>query len=226
MKSLVPACLILHGFAGNTGEVSPLCEFLEARGFAVECPTLAGHSGRRKDLARSTSEDWLASARICLKRLKQQHTYVILIGFSMGGLIAARLSLEMPVDKLILLSTPVFVWDFQKIIQNLRQDWKLKKREHLSYYLHNSFDKPIAALFRFNRFMHQTKNLFCLVTPPVLICHGLNDSIVKYKSAKYIYENILSHQKKLKFYRGANHLICHSENRQKIFQDILDFIMI
>ena len=54
--------LLLHGFAGNPGEVEPLRDFLTKQGYRVECPLLPGHGKTKSELSKTTHDDWIMSA--------------------------------------------------------------------------------------------------------------------------------------------------------------------
>lgn len=103
--------LCLHGFTGTPFEVRPLAEALGDSGFTVGVPALAGHCGTREDLALTRWPDWLASAEVALDRLLEAtgRAPVGIIGFSMGGLIALRLTRLRPRDvaALVVMSAPL-----------------------------------------------------------------------------------------------------------------------
>jgi carboxylesterase len=86
------AALCLHGFTGTPFEVRPLAEALAAQGFSTMAPVLAGHGGTVDELARTTYQDWLASAEAALKALSADAggAPIAIAGFSMGGLLALR----------------------------------------------------------------------------------------------------------------------------------------
>lgn len=86
--------LLLHGLTGMPSELRPLEKFLQKNGFETEAPALAGHGGTHLDLIKVTWQEWVESARVGLKKLLQRVDRVILCGLSMGGSIAALLSLE------------------------------------------------------------------------------------------------------------------------------------
>lgn len=116
------AVLCLHGITGTPWEVRPLAEAFGRLGCTVEAPTLAGHGGSLADLARTTWQDWLASAGAALARLEAQVADgpgpappVAIAGFSMGGLLALRLARLHPerVSALAVMSAPLRLRRFQ-----------------------------------------------------------------------------------------------------------------
>jgi Esterase/lipase len=99
--------LLIHGFGGGVHEVKPLAEHLISNGFEAVCPLLKGHSAARKDMQKVTYEDWIDSAEKELLTLKKTGGDIILIGFSMGGLIAFNFAYKYDVKTIITINTPI-----------------------------------------------------------------------------------------------------------------------
>jgi len=217
-------CLIVHGFGGSLEEISPLSNYLTSKGFYVVCPKLKGHTGKRRDLRGVSYEDWIESAEEGLKKLEAYCDSIVLIGFSMGGLISVNLSLKYKVHGIVTLNCPIYYWDFKKIFLNILQDIYNKKPSHISRYIKSSLDKPLSSLINFKVLLQKTKPLFKEVRCPIFIAQALGDEIVQVRSAEYIYKNISSHIKQIKYYKDSNHLICLSSISQLVLNDILEFI--
>jgi len=216
--------LLIHGFGGNTDEVKPFKDYLESRGYFVSCPELAGHTGLKRDLGLSSYTDWLFSAESALIDLIEDHGPIMVIGFSMGGLIGLNLSLRYQLQALATLNTPIYYWDFARIAGNIYQDARKGKSDYLKTYIKSSSKYPLAAMISFKRLLSLTKGLIHQVECPIFIAQGLLDDTVQQRSADYIYQSVSSSIKQLKRYEHADHLICHSQDRDVLFKDVLDFI--
>lgn len=217
-------CLIIHGFGGNTGEIFPLAEFLAQKGFKIFCPALKGHTGKRSDMAKFAYTDWIESAEDELLRLNMQCERVVLIGFSMGGLIAANLARKYKTYGLVTLNTPIYYWDFKRVGLNLLDDIKAMKFSNLMRYLKAVFMSPLAALINFRRILAKTKPLLHEVKCPIFIAQALKDDTTHFRSADHIYRNTGSQKKLIKYYENSGHQICLSEDCEELFNDVLDFI--
>jgi Esterase/lipase len=216
--------LIIHGFAGNVDEIEPLNNYLLNKGFITQCTKLKGHTGKRADLAKVNYIDWISSAEESLLKLSSQCRKVIVIGFSMGGLIAVNLALKHNVDGLITLSTPIYHWDMKRVGLNILSDFKTRKFKNLNHYTKAAIRIPFTAMINFKILLAKTKPLFKQVRCPMFITQGLLDDTVHHRSADYIYSNIASEQKMIKYYNNSNHIICKSEDKDEVFNDISMFI--
>lgn len=86
-----PGLLMLHGFPGTPAELLPLAQRL-AHGRRVRAPLLPGFGAEIASLGRYRWRDWLEAARAGWKELPQGSS---LLGYSMGGALAALLAAEL-----------------------------------------------------------------------------------------------------------------------------------
>lgn len=216
--------LLIHGFGGNTDEVKPFRDYLEARGYLVSCPELKGHNGIRADLGQSSYTDWLWSAESALIALKESCTEIVVIGFSMGGLIGLNLSIKHHLSALITLNSPIYYWDIPRILSNILLNIRENRTDYIKSYIKSSFKYPFSSMISFRHLLSQTKGMLHSVDCPLFVAQGLLDDTVQKRSADYIYNAVSSKTRQLKFYKNANHLICHSQDRDIVFGDVFDFI--
>ncbi|MFN8379408.1 MAG: alpha/beta fold hydrolase [Anaerolineae bacterium] len=100
-------CLVVHGFASSPGEVRWLAQHMSEAGFTTLAPRLPGHGSSPIDLRRMRRRDWLAALLDAYAVLRDQCERVIVVGHSMGGLLSLRLSLEVEVEGVAVLASPV-----------------------------------------------------------------------------------------------------------------------
>jgi carboxylesterase len=100
-------CLVVHGFASSPAEVRWLAEHLADAGFTVYAPRLPGHGSHPRDLGRVRRHDWLLALHDAYTLLANQCEQIVLIGHSLGGLLALRLSLDVPAAGVAVLGSPV-----------------------------------------------------------------------------------------------------------------------
>ena len=88
--------VIVHGFTSDHRAVEPLGRIVQSLGMPTEIPLLRGHGGGYRDLRGCRWEDWAADVAAARARLQQRVAHTILIGFSMGGLLALQSAAEQP----------------------------------------------------------------------------------------------------------------------------------
>lgn len=155
---------------------------------------------------------------------------VIPAGFSMGGLLALKLSLVRPVPAVVSLAAPVFLRD--------RRAWLAGLARYVKPYVHKPPLIPeymamercayarmplacVASLYKHIRLMkRQLKD----VRVPLFIGQGTADRTVRPESASYIYEAVSSPIKVLRFYPGMSHAVLADAGRDQVFWDVLRFV--
>jgi carboxylesterase len=102
-------CLILHGFHASPDEVAWLGDDLAQQGYRVLVPRLPGHGSQLDDMRRMRWRDWYLHALDAYEILRQQCERVVVIGHSMGGLLAALIAAERPdsISGLVIAGSPL-----------------------------------------------------------------------------------------------------------------------
>src|SRR5699024_1102051 len=185
-------CLIIHGYTGGPFEVRPLTDYLKKHtNFHIEVPTLPGHGGILT-LDNVTYEKWLSAAEKSYKKLKKKTDRIFIIGFSMGGMIAAYLAAKYNVEKLVLLATAVKYLSFTQISRDVgevikdRLKGKIKDNMLHQQYKTKIGAVPIKANIEFMRLVRFTRKHLKDVDVPLLIANGHLDSLVPYRTACFL----------------------------------------
>jgi carboxylesterase len=117
--------LLIHGFTASPHEVKWMGQYLAEQGHTVYAPRIAGHGTDYRDLARTTWQDWAASALDGYHILRAQCDRVFVGGLSMGGALALYTAAQVNVDGVIALAAPVLPFpgmspDRLRIVKRLR----------------------------------------------------------------------------------------------------------
>jgi carboxylesterase len=86
--------LILHGFTGSLDTVRPASSVAEKLGLPWRMPVMRGHGTRFEDLVGVVPHDWYEDAEAALLDLLGEVQKVVVVGLSMGGLVALNLAME------------------------------------------------------------------------------------------------------------------------------------
>ena len=224
--------IVLHGFTGGSFEVRPFLRFLkEQTDWIIEVPELPGHEigGRLADIS---AEVWLMEAELAYRRLAKQTDRILVVGFSMGGLIALYLSLRYPVERLVLLSAaakyiePRMLLADAMILLSEPVVRQFPPNTFYHLYKYKLANTPIRSAYQFTRIVRQVAPYYERITTPVCIVQGKKDGIVPHSSAELLYHSLGSSEKKLIYSDNGKHHICYSEDCDKWFQDVLSFMKV
>jgi carboxylesterase len=224
-------CLIIHGFTGGPHELEPLTEYLEANtDWHISVPTLPGH-GRNLMLENVNYKSWLETAEASLRKLKEKYDEIYIIGFSMGGMIAAYLAAKYKVNKLVLLATAGKYLSFKQIgvdLGDVLKDGvtgKLGQNKLYSHYKRKLGCVPFRANLEFLKLVRLTRKYLKKVESPVLIAQGQMDSMVPYKTAYYLDKEIPSKRKEVVFFERSRHLICLGNDKDTLNRMVHEFLV-
>lgn len=211
-------CLLIHGFAGDINDVLPLAKALREVGYQVECPTLEGHGTTRREMARSTRKDWLRSAEEGYKRLSMRSDKIVIIGFSMGGLLAFHLTTRYPVELLITINTPYKYWDVKEAMNYLREDFPTHSRR----YIRSIGRIPISSMLEFRRLLSETKPLLGQIKTPYLLLQAKRDDTVHAISAQLLAKSVdESASPQITWYEHSNHMLLHGPDKEAAIARVL-----
>lgn len=223
-------CLIIHGYTGGPYEVEPVKQYLQEKtDWVIKVPVLTGH-GEELQLEDANYEMWLDEAEQELIALKEQCDRIFVIGFSMGGMIAAYLAAHHPVDKLVLLSTARKVLSFKYLSYYIKEmiddgfKGKLTENQMFIHYKDKISEVPFKANLEFMKLVHKTKQYLKDISSPVLIAQGQKDGLVPYQAAYSLGEEIGSNEKEVVIFEQSNHMICLGDDRNFLNDIIYSFL--
>jgi pimeloyl-ACP methyl ester carboxylesterase len=99
----MPPALLIHGAFSNPAHLASWHERFSAAGYRCHAPTLPGHGAADQSvLATATMADYLAALHKALDGLEEPP---VVIGHSMGGLLAQQLAASAPCRALVLVAS-------------------------------------------------------------------------------------------------------------------------
>lgn len=211
--------LLIHGFAGTRNDVEPLYSYFSKQNYIVERPLLAGHERGKKALAASSYQSWIDSVSDAYQRLRQECSQVLVVGFSMGGLLAVNMYSLFPFEVLVTINTPIYYWNVKQITENLWRDFGFYSR----YYFRSSREKPFSSLLEFRKILVRTKPLVSGIHCPTLILQTEDDDTTHPKSALWLYKQVAGVKVRRTIPQGG-HMVLSSSMAQNVIKELEDFI--
>lgn len=223
-------CLLLHGFTGGTHEIEPLATYFNERtNWYVLMPKLRGH-GEQLDLHDVLYTEWIEEAEEAYEQLAETCETIYVVGFSMGGMIAAYLAATRRVDKLVLLAPArkyiSFKYLTKEIVEMIGDGMKGKLDENELYVqtVNKLGEVPIKANIEFMKLVNFTKKYLSDITAPVFIAQGKKDEMVPYQTVYTLEKEIPSEEKEIVFFDNSDHLICLGSDRDVLTQLVYEFL--
>jgi carboxylesterase len=188
--------LLLHGFTGTPWEVAPLGDSLRHEGLVVEAPVLSGHCQTPERLAETRWADWYESAEAALFRLAARTDRLVVVGSSMGGMLALLLARRHPrlVRAVCTVGTPlaypVWVRALVEVLATIAPAGALRKRggsdvrAAAARAANPTYDRlPFRGLRELFALIRVASREVRDLEAPVLIVHGLADHTAPYRSS-------------------------------------------
>jgi len=212
--------LMFHGLTATPYQVKELGDFLYSQGISNFGACIAGHSTKKEDLEKTTRKDWLESGRTAYQEFKKVHPRTIVLGFSMGGLIALNLSKEYKPNGTITVAAP---YELNKKGNLLAMLGFHKKHpdDRISY----KGPIPLRTKYEIIRFVKDTHKAIKEIENPLLIVQGTADRRVSKKSPYQIYDKVKSKHKELLVLPGEQHVILKGKYKNQIFHKIHQFVL-
>ena len=228
--------LLIHGFSASPSEMKPLGEFLHDHGYTVYGVRLKGHGTSPHDLDQTPWEKSIESIEQGYKVLSLWCRDVVVVGFSVGAVIALDLasqsrdnirgvvsisaSIEVEgMDNLAL----IFSAQMEKLVRLIPGvkskfiEWDTQSPQV------NYRSVPLQKLADLKNYIEKVKKRLKAVSIPLLIIQANCDPIIKRRSAEFIFEKVLSEEKKICWHDSDKHNVVN-ENCVAVYNNILSFI--
>lgn len=223
--------LLIHGFTGSTRELDPLARYLHQQGLTVHAPLLKGHGTTPEEMSRTTWVDWWASALKGYQLLKEKGCrQLVVIGFSMGGLLALKLAQYQQVNGIVSLCTPLVVRDprlgLARYVSGVWPYVKRRRRKpaHIERHLYLYEQTPVACVASLQALMENVRLMLPVIKAPILVIQAERDETVHPLSAQLLYQQVASQDKTLRFFSRSGHMITLDHDRDAVQEEIARFI--
>ncbi len=229
--------LLLHGFTSSLATVDKLIAPLEERGIPYTLPTLRGHGTRSEDLRGVTWHHWYEDGERALDALLDRCARVVVMGLSMGGLVALHLAALRP-ERLagLVLVAPALRLDIAgaALIPLLARTGRHAAVDPLRAFADRSLavgstnyaDAPIAAVHSLIGFGKLVERELPRVHVPLLILYPPHDRVVRPESARIIHDRsgTPAAEKRLLAFEHSGHEMLQDRQRDEVIAAIMAFI--
>lgn len=228
--------LLIHGWTACPFEMRELGEFLFKQGYNVFGSRLAGHGTCIEDFNKYTYKDWESNTQKGLGIAALLGRETIVIGESMGGLLAVILAASFPnLVKKTVLCAPGFkfvdpkaefaVYKLTRLLIPMVDMGPLKDWQEGYWYT----KIPSARVAELVWVARKARSLGAQIISPTLIIQAENDLLVKANYAKVFFNSLCKlgpTQKKLILFPDGHHNLTIDLNPQKrqVFNWISEFI--
>jgi len=219
-----------------------LGEQLSAAGVRVYGIRLAGHAGEPEELGNVTRAHWYESVVEGFERLRTYNEPNIVIGLSMGAVLAARLAIDQreAVSAVVLLA-PCFYLPFwtRTALRIMRPTANLANRIYIHQQggcdIHDAAARrvhpgnrlmPLRAALDLVELSDQVRAKVSELVQPVLVIHGRRDHTSPFaKNVQFLMSRLGCSEKRLVALDESFHVITVDSERERVAQETLDFIL-
>ncbi|MGQ9585226.1 MAG: alpha/beta hydrolase [Anaerolineae bacterium] len=231
--------LILHGFTSSLDCVRALVPVMERYGLPYRMPVLRGHGTRWEDLRGVRWPDWVADAEDALKDLLEEADAAIVMGLSMGGLVALQLAMEhgeevagiVGIATALRLNNPLAPGGplsfLRPLVAKVLTSWPVPPNyadKELEKFDTNYPRAPMDAINSLLEFGLAVEARLGEVHAPALILQSHRDPTVKPESAQIIYDRIASEDKELVWFHRTHHEMLRDVEREAVVAEVDRFV--
>ena len=232
--------VLVHGYKSAPKEVEDLAKFLNGFGIKTYSVRLKGHGTAPIDLKNYSWFDWYESMQRGYCALNNICSKVVIVGFSTGGLLSLlSASQKKSLNKLagvVSINSALKLRDIKsKMIpginlwNELLEKFNLEKGrmefiEDVPENPHINYSRNyIKGVYELEKLMILCDDNLYKISCPTLVIQSNKDPVVNPISGKIIFDKIQSKDKKLSEVDCENHVIITSKNKERVFEEIINF---
>ena len=236
------SALLVHGLTGTPYEMRYLGERLAARGVRVRGVKLAGHAGTPEELGEAGYDNWYESVVNGLEELRQHGEPVVVVGLSMGAVLAARLTADQgeAIAGVTLLSpafflprsTTIMLKGLRGLLGSLVNSIYLYSRGGSD--IHDAAAKsvhptchlmPLSAPLKLFELSAMVKPMLSRITQPALVMHAPRDHTCPMrKNLDYVMRHLGSAEKRAVELEESYHVITVDSEKERVVDEVAGFV--
>ncbi len=236
------SALLIHGLTGTPYEMRYLGERLAARGVRVRGVRLAGHAGTPEELGEAGYDNWYESVVNGLEELRQYGEPNVVIGLSMGAVLAARLAADQgeSVAGLAMLApafflpraTTVALRGLRGVLGSIVEKIYLLNsggsdiHDAAARSVHpNCRLMPLSAPMKLLDLSALVKPMLARITQPALVMHARRDHTCPMrKNVDYVMKHLGSAEKRAIELDESYHVITVDSEKERVVGEVAEFV--
>lgn len=234
------SALLIHGLSGTPHEMRYLGEQLAAAGVRVCGVRLAGHAGEPEELGAATHSQWYESVVEGFERLREYGDPNIVIGLSMGSVLAARLAADQreEIAGVVMLSPAFFLplW-VRGLLKATRILGPLADRVYLrgsAADIHDDAARqahpssrlmPLRAVFELLDLSAAVRPRLNRITQPALVIHSRRDHTCPIRrNVDFLLAHLGGTHKRAVELDKSFHVITVDSERNRVADEVVEFV--
>jgi carboxylesterase len=235
------SALLIHGLTGTPYEMRYLGERLAAAGVRVLGVRLKGHAGTPEELGATDHTNWYESAIEGFERLRQYGDPNVVIGLSMGAILAAQLAADQreAVVGLVMLAPAFFLPARVRIALRLLRPARalgdrLYFRSGAGSDIHDDAARavhpgtrlmPLLAALSLIELSDQMRSRLHEIVQPTLMIHSRHDRTCPHdRNVRFVMRHLGSPAKRAITLDESYHVIAVDSEKDRVAQETLDFV--
>lgn len=225
------AVLLLHGFTGHTADVRMLGRFLQKKGYTTHAPIYRGHGKAPEDLIGVSANEWWEDVQVAFRELKDMgYQKIAVAGLSLGGVLGLKLAYSEAIIGIVPMCTPMFFDNEAQLTKGFEifskqyKEVEGKDQETIKQEVRELVDQSPELFNQLGDLITDVKNNIDTIYTPTFVVQAKDDQMINTDSANYIYNNVESEQKDIKWYEDAGHAITLGPKKEEVHEDIYQFL--
>ena len=234
--------LIAHGFTSSLDCVSGIAAAIEPLGLPIRMPVLRGHGALSPDALRGVCwQDWVDDGEASLHDLLTEAERVVIVGHSMGALVAINLAADHAdvIDSLVLAAPAVQLASplapgrplsfLSPVLKRVLKKWNLPPvyaDPSLAQYDTNYEWAPMETVIQFLDFSRQARQRLPEIAVPTRILQSRGDTTVAPESAEIVLNAIATpgDEKRIVWFERTEHEMFRDCEREAAIQAVTDYV--
>ncbi|WP_028783659.1 alpha/beta hydrolase [Thalassobacillus devorans] len=225
------AVLLLHGFTGHSADVRMMGRFLQKHGYTSHAPIYRGHGLPPEELTKATPDQWWEDVQQALNHLRDLgYEKIAVAGLSLGGVLGLKLAFTEKIRGVVPMCAPMFFDNEEQLTAGYRfkaKEYKQlegKDKATIQHEVEELMEQSEDMFKQLGQFINEVHDHVDHIYTPTFVVQASKDEMINKESANYIFENVESDQKDIKWYENSGHVITMDQEKDELHQDVLEFL--